>query len=176
MTETVGARDAAPGTASADVTLERVPFEHPDAVELRLAAVKELGERYGGDEDANEYIDPAMIVVTVLVRVGGVAAAGGSIRDLSGTDDGVGGLHLPATGELKRVFVGPGFRRQGLSTLIMDELERSAREAGLTRLVLETGTAQPEAIALYEKLGYERIAPYGKYAGEEEQRCYGKTL
>jgi GNAT superfamily N-acetyltransferase len=169
-------RDAASRTAAADVTLETVPFEHPDAVELRFAAVKELGERYGGDEDANEHIDPATIVVTVLVRAGGGAAAGGSIRDLSGADDGVGGLHPTATGELKRVFVAPGFRRRGLSTLIMAELERSAREAGLTRLVLETGTAQPEAIALYEKLGYERIAPYGKYAGEPDQRCYGKTL
>ncbi|MBO0609693.1 GNAT family N-acetyltransferase [Myceligenerans salitolerans] len=175
MTETTRARDDISEAASA-VSVEKVPFEHPDAVELRLAAVTELGERYGGDEDANEYIDPATIVVTAVVRVDGVAAAGGSIRDLSGTDDGVGGRHPRATGEVKRVFVDAGFRRRGFSTLIMETLERSAREAGMTRLVLETGTAQPEAIALYEKLGYEPIPPYGKYAGEEDQRCYGKAL
>ncbi|RPF23224.1 GNAT family N-acetyltransferase [Myceligenerans xiligouense] len=172
MTEVLGAR----GSRPAEAGVERVPFEHPDAVELRLAAVAELAERYGDDGDAAEYFDPATIVATVVIRVGGVAAAGGSVRDLSGADDGVDGLHPPGTGEVKRVFVGPGFRRRGLSTLIMGELEKSAREAGLARLVLETGTEQPEAIALYEKLGYERIAPYGKYAGEPEQRCYGKAL
>lgn len=164
------------GAESADIVAERVPFEHPEAVRLRLAAVAELAERYGDDGDAAEHFDPATIVATVVVRVGGVAAAGGSLRDLSGADDGVGGRHPSGTGEVKRVFVAAGFRRRGFSTLIMDELERSAREAGLARVVLETGTAQPEAIALYEKLGYEPIPPYGKYAGEEDQRCYGKRL
>lgn len=172
MTETVRAH----GGEAASRTVEQVPFGHPDAVELRLAAVTELAERYGNDEDANEYIDPATIVVTVIVRVDGAAAAAGSIRDLSDADDLVGGRHPAGTGEVKRVFVAPRFRRRGLSTLIMRELERSAWEAGLARLVLETGTEQPEAVALYEKLGYERIAPYGKYAGEEDQLCYGKVL
>ncbi|WP_225997106.1 GNAT family N-acetyltransferase [Myceligenerans pegani] len=174
--QVVAQRVAAEQVASEQVVVERVPFDHPDAVALRLAAVAELAERYGDDGDADEYFDPATIVATVVIRAGGVAAAGGSLRDLSGADDGVGGRHPSGTGEVKRVFVGAVFRRRGLSTLIMEELECSAREAGLTRVVLETGTAQPEAISLYEKLGYERIAPYGKYAGEEDQRCYGKAL
>ncbi|GAB4086981.1 GNAT family N-acetyltransferase [Myceligenerans cantabricum] len=169
---TTGTRDA----AVAQVAVERVPFEHEDAVALRLAAVAELGERYGGDEDAKEYIDPATIAVTVVLRVDGAVAAGGSVRDASGADDYVGGVHPPATGEVKRVFVAPGFRRQGLSVRIMDELERGARDAGLARLVLETGTAQPEAIALYQKLGYGRIPDYGRFAADEKQRCYGKDL
>lgn len=156
--------------------VERVPFGHPDAVALREAAVAELGERYGNDEDANEVIDPATIVTTVVVRAGGVAAAGGSIRDLSGADNHVGGVHPTGTGEIKRVFVAREARRRGLSLRIMEELERGARDAGLTRLVLETGTEQPEAVALYEKLGYERIPAYGRYASEPEQLCYGKSL
>lgn len=171
MTETIGVR----GTSGGAV-VERVPFEHPDAAALREAAVVELGERYDNDEDAKEYIDPATIVGTVVLRVDGVAAAGGSVRDLSGADDLVGGVHPPATGEIKRVFVAPDFRRRGLSMRVMRELERSAHEAGMTRLVLETGTSQPEAVALYEKLGYEPIPAYGKYAGEPDQLCYGKSL
>ncbi|MBL0887607.1 GNAT family N-acetyltransferase [Myceligenerans indicum] len=171
MTETIGPREAPHGVA-----VEHVPFDHREAAALRQAAVVELGERYGNDEDANEHIDPATIAATVLIRVAGVAAAGGSVRDVSGTDDGVGGVHPPATGEVKRVFVVPAFRRRGLSTRIMEQLEHGARRAGLARLVLETGTEQPEAIALYEKLGYARIASYGKWAGHDDQLCYGKTL
>lgn len=161
---------------SGPMTLDRVPFTHPDAVALREAAVVELGERYGNDEDAKEFIDPATIVVTVVVRFGTAAAACGSIRDMSGADDGVGGVHPAGVGEIKRIFVARNFRRRGLSLRIMQDLERGARDAGLTRLVLETGTEQPEAVALYEKLGYTRIRPYGKYANEPEQLCYGKTL
>jgi GNAT superfamily N-acetyltransferase len=157
---------------------EVVPFDHPDAVALRAAAVADLGVRYGGDEDAKEFIDPATIVTTVVVRIDGVAVAAGSVRDVSGTDDGRGSgtAHPAATGEVKRVFVAPEHRRNGLARLLMSVLERGAREVGFRRLVLETGTAQPEAMAMYERLGYEPVESYGKYAWSEQQRCYGKRL
>lgn len=162
--------------AAGRVVTARVEFEHPDAVAIRRAAVAELAERYGNDEDSKEVFDPATIVATVVVRIDGTAAAGGSVRDVSGADDGVGGLHPATTGEIKRVFVGKDFRRRGLARTVMEELESAAREAGLGRLVLETGTGQPEAIALYERLGYARIPAYGKWAGSEDQLCYGKSL
>lgn len=163
---------------TATIELETVEFDHPDAVLLRDAAVAELAVRYGGDDDAQEVIDPATIVTTVVVRVDGALAAGGSIRDVSGADDGRGRgtAHPAATGEVKRVFVRPEHRRNGVARRLMDELERGAREVGFRRLVLETGTAQPEAIAMYERLGYEPIEKYGKYASSEQQRCYGKRL
>ena len=162
----------------ATVEVEAVGFDHPDAVLLRDAAVADLGVRYGGDDDATEVIDPATIVTTVVVRMDGVLAAGGSIRDVSGTDDGRGRgtFHPAATGEIKRVFVQPEHRRNGLARRLMDELERRARQVGFRRLVLETGTAQPEAMAMYERLGYEPIEKYGRYAVYEQQRCYGKRL
>ena len=43
-------------------------------------------------------------------------------------------------------------------------------------MILETGTAQPEAIALYSSSGYERIPPFGYYKDEPLNRCFGKLL
>ncbi len=161
-----------------DVTLDAVAWDDPVAAALRAEAVADLGRRYGGDEDAKEVIDPASVVVTVLARVDGVAAGCGSVRDVSGTDDqrGTGTLHPAATGEVKRVYVAPAFRGRGIARQLMAELEQSVRRVGFRRLVLETGTAQPEAMALYTALGFEPIESYGKFAGEAEQRCYGKRL
>ncbi len=42
--------------------------------------------------------------------------------------------------------------------------------------MLETGTAQPEAIALYESSGYTRIEGFGHYLWSPENRCFGKPL
>lgn len=160
------------------VELVEVPWDDADVVALRAEAVADLGRRYGGDEDAKEVIDPASIVVTLLARVDGVAVGCGSVRDVSGTDDrrGRGASHPAATGEVKRVYVLDGYRGRGVARRLMGELERVARQAGFRQLVLETGTAQPEAMALYPALGYEQIEAYGRYAGEADQRCYGKRL
>ena len=43
-------------------------------------------------------------------------------------------------------------------------------------MVLETGTAQPEAIALYVSSGYEPAAKFGHYRFEPQSRCYAKGL
>ena len=41
---------------------------------------------------------------------------------------------------------------------------------------LETGTAQPEAMALYESSGYARIESFGHYRDAPQNRCYGRDL
>jgi hypothetical protein len=43
-------------------------------------------------------------------------------------------------------------------------------------MVLETGTAQPEAIALYVSAGYEPAEKFGLYRFEAQSRCYAKGL
>lgn len=43
-------------------------------------------------------------------------------------------------------------------------------------MILESGTKQPEALALYETTGWEPIAPYGDYRDEPGSRCYAKDL
>jgi len=68
-----------------------------------------------------------------------------------------------AYGEIKRVFVTPEFRGQGISKLIMAELERRLIENQIGISRLETGIAQPEAIGLYKGLGYFERSPFGAY-------------
>jgi ribosomal protein S18 acetylase RimI-like enzyme len=59
---------------------------------------------------------------------------------------------------------------------MLTHLEDTARTAGAEVMILETGTAQPEAMALYEAAGYELVEPFGHYAWSPRNRCYGRRL
>jgi ribosomal protein S18 acetylase RimI-like enzyme len=59
---------------------------------------------------------------------------------------------------------------------VLAELERTAAAAGLQRVVLETGTEQPEAIALYTSAGYAPMPAFGAYASSPTSRYYAKPL
>jgi putative acetyltransferase len=65
--------------------------------------------------------------------------------------------------EVKRVFVRPDMRGHGLAQAVIARLEARTVELGYASLRLETGTAQPDAIALYERCGYSRRGPFGAY-------------
>ncbi|GLX68059.1 GNAT family N-acetyltransferase [Paenibacillus glycanilyticus] len=80
------------------------------------------------------------------------------------------------TVEIKRMFVQEEARGKGIAKSIVKELEQWAIEAGNMKALLETGSGQPEAIALYKKLGYVQIENYEPYIGSEESVCMGKTL
>ena len=58
----------------------------------------------------------------------------------------------------------------------MSALESDAKEHGRRRLILETGTGQPEAIALYEAIGYQRIANFGHYRDVPGCRSFGRDI
>ena len=47
---------------------------------------------------------------------------------------------------------------------------------GYRRLLLETGTRQKPAAALYRAGGWRRIPPYGNFVGDPTSVCFGKTL
>ncbi|RKS95869.1 GNAT family N-acetyltransferase [Chryseobacterium defluvii] len=78
--------------------------------------------------------------------------------------------------EIKRMYTDPQKRNLGLASKILHELEVWAKESGYGKSVLETGIKQPEAIALYEKNGYQRIPNYGQYIGIENSVCFEKVL
>ena len=79
-------------------------------------------------------------------------------------------------GEIKRMHTLPSARRQGVSRALLAHLEDAARRLDYRRLQLETGTAQPEALALYEAHGWHRITPYGRYKDSGESVCFAKDL
>ncbi len=80
------------------------------------------------------------------------------------------------TTEVKRMFVRPEYRGQGIAAQILAELEKWAHELGYAECILETGKKQPEAIRLYQKSGYNQIPNYGQYAGVENSVCMIKKV
>jgi GNAT superfamily N-acetyltransferase len=127
--------------------------------------------RYGGEGDVapidvHQFDPPAGHFV--MIYLDEVPAAMGGWRR--------GGPAGESDAEIKRMFVREAYQRRGLARLVLAELERSASQRGVSRLVLETGAAQPEAIALYLSAGYSEIPPFGFYADHDDSVHLGKTL
>jgi putative acetyltransferase len=150
------------------VTLEIRPVDwhDPDGVALREAQQAEVSARYGVD-DSEPGPKPTAADMTLFL-----------VASDDGEPVGCGGLRALADthGEVKRMFVVPGRRGTGVSTAILRRLEDEAREVGWERLLLETGTEQPDAMRFYEREGFTRIPNYGHYVDSSHSRCYAKTL
>ncbi|WP_296683745.1 GNAT family N-acetyltransferase [Flavobacterium sp.] len=80
------------------------------------------------------------------------------------------------TAEIKRMFVRPNFRGQGIAKGILSALENWASEYGFTNCILETGTNNPQAIQLYTKMGYSIIPNYDQYENVVTSVCLGKII
>jgi putative acetyltransferase len=147
--------------------IETVPFDHPEATALRDAQRAELAARYGTpDSEPGPAPTAADTTVFLLARDEDGAAVGcGALRELE-----------PGAGEVKRMYVLPRRRRSGVAGAVLAALEAEAVRRGWTRLLLETGTAQPDAKAFYERHGYRRIANYGHYADSPLSVCYERAL
>lgn len=78
--------------------------------------------------------------------------------------------------EVKRMYVELEQRGKGIATAILQQLELWALELGYSKLVLETGRNQPEAIALYGKNNYQLIPNFGKYQNVYNSVCFEKIL
>ena len=150
-----------------DVIIDAEPWDAPDAARLRAAQRAELDARYGNDDHEPGTAPGAEDVPVFVVarrRDGGAVGCGG-LRFLE-----------PGVAELKRMYVHPGHRGTGAATAILRNLEARARDAGVWRLVCETGTLQPEAIRFYQREGYERIDNFGPYRGASQSVCFARTL
>ena len=78
--------------------------------------------------------------------------------------------------EVRRMFVTAAARRKGLARVILRELEVRAAGFAYTTMRLETGNRQLSAMALYETLGFKRIAPFGAYVNDPLSICFEKTV
>jgi putative acetyltransferase len=104
-------------------------------------------------------------VTFFLARCDGVTAGCGAVRRLD-----------ESSAEVKRMYVKPQLRGRGIGLAILRAVEARARELGVSRLLLETGTAQPEALALYEREGYRRRRAYGEYRAESSSVFMEKAV
>lgn len=141
-------------------TLMNVSLESPDQPEV-IALIAALDayqdslyppeSRHALDLDALKQAN----VLFAVARDGGLGAVG------------CGALVLhPEFGELKRMYVAPRSRGRGVAKRLIALLESKAAESGCRLLKLETGPYQPEALAFYTRLGYERCGPFAGYADD----------
>jgi len=147
------------------VEVVAVPWDDPDAVRLREAQRVEIEGRYGGDTEPGPKPSADDIAFFVVARRDGEALGCGGMRGLEAEQ-----------GEVKRMYVAPAARGTGVSTAVLAALEAEARRRGWRRLLLETGTAQPDAMRFYGREGYTPIPNYGHYVGSEVSRCFAKEL
>jgi GNAT superfamily N-acetyltransferase len=151
------------------ITVKVVPYDDPVADSLRADLLADLTVRYGGGEGDSTPITPgefdpprgAFLVAWLDGRPAG--CVGWRSRG-----DGV--------AELKRMWVALDARRRGVAKALLVAVEDAIRSAGRTRIVLETGTAQPEAMGLYAASGYALIPNYGHYADSPLSRSYARDL
>jgi putative acetyltransferase len=80
------------------------------------------------------------------------------------------------TAEVKRMYTSIESRGRGFAGKVLAELESWAAELGYKKCILETGINQPEAIRLYNRMGYQRIPNYGQYVGVNKSFCFQKYL
>ncbi|MEU4271032.1 GNAT family N-acetyltransferase [Streptomyces sp. NPDC026092] len=158
------------------MNIRSTTYDHPDAVKLQDEVMQEYVIRYGGEGDATP-LDPGMFLpphglYLLAYDDEGRPLASGAWRTQDANDQG----YADGDAELKRMYVIPEARGLGLARRILAALENDARAAGRTRMVLETGTAQPEAIALYTSSGYEPCPKFGHYRDYDNSRCFAKPL
>jgi GNAT superfamily N-acetyltransferase len=147
--------------------LTRTDSKDPDFLRLVELLDAELAERDGEDNafysqyNGLEQIRHAVLCYTKE----GEAAGCGAMKQFD-----------PGTMEVKRMYVLPSHRGEGIATEVLRELEKWAADLKMSRIILETGKRQPEAIRLYEKNGYLRTENFGPYVGIENSVCFEKRL
>ncbi len=155
-------------------SVEPVRFSHRDAQALVAEVQAEYAVLYGEPDSTpleESMFDPPLGAF-FLAYVDGLAVAMGGWRMRSDVHP----WGLERAAEVKRMYVAPAARRRGYARFVLEHLERTAREAGADVMVLETGTEQPEAIAMYLAAGYSLVEDFGYYSWSPKSRCFGRPL
>jgi putative acetyltransferase len=152
---------------TADVVLLIRDWDDADGVALRDAQQREIRARYGGDTEPG--VKPSAVDISVFLiaydPVTSAALGCGALRDLGDN-----------TVEVKRMYVQPDHRGRGIGRRVLAALESHALEQGATRIRLETGRLQPDAVRLYEAAGYRQIPKFGAYIESAKSLCFERVF
>jgi len=151
------------------ITIAKEDPRSPDALRLLSAFMDDVKKRYDYPPTGLGTFDPELVSVPrsvfLIARRDGIAVGCGALVPID--------EHRV---EVKRIFVPPAERGLGIATMIMAELERSAREFDYDAMRLETGDKQLESIALYGKSGFYRIPNFPPYENDPAAFCYEKQI
>lgn len=153
--------------AVVEIRFQALRYSDPVVRALEDELQQEYAERYGEQDDAPiapEEFEPPLGEFLVGFLGNEPVASGGFRR------------HEEGVAEIKRMYVSHEHRGGGHARRLLTELEARAAAAGYRRVVLETGTRQPEAIALYTSSGYSPTDPFGWHAADSRSRFFGKDL
>jgi GNAT superfamily N-acetyltransferase len=155
---------------TAEHTVVTVPWDHEDAVALRAAMAEEMAQRYadrmgdGGVPAVLAVADDSVIYTALALDRDGTAVGHIAMRRL--------GPDL----EVKRMYVAPAARGTGVGTALLVAAETHAVELGATRLVLQTGDRQPDAVRLYERAGYSAVPVFPPYDELPFSLCFARDI
>lgn len=148
------------------ISLKRTDSNDEDFIQLVKHLDADLAKRDGEEHSFyNQFNSIALIRYALVAYEDKMPVGCGAIKEFD-----------PETVEIKRMYVLPEHRGKGIAMQIVTALERWAAELAYLQCILETGKKQPEAIALYKKLGYETMPNYGQYAGVENSLCFQKII
>ncbi len=148
------------------ITCTRTDAANADFKQLVTELDKDLSIRDGADHSFYAPFNTINTIKYAIVAYDGETPVGcGAIKE-----------YAADTMEVKRMYVPPHRRGQGIAAAILKELELWAAAMQYKKCILETGHKQPEAIALYKKSDYRIIPNYGQYEGVENSVCFEKLL
>lgn len=148
------------------ITFKRTNSHDKDFQALVTLLDKDLLSRYGKLQEYYSRFNSIENLPTVIVAYSNDKPVGCGCFKIFGEN----------SVEVKRMYVSNNLRGKGIGTGILTALEKWAAELKNNSIVLETGNNQPEAIHLYEKMGYKVISNYGQYSGMESSICMQKDL
>ncbi|MET0735172.1 MAG: GNAT family N-acetyltransferase [Microbacterium sp.] len=156
------------------VTLRESPVDTDQAHGLLAEYFhsRELGFAHQHVVYTTSFPDPALFAPPAGVFV--------VVEDDDGAGVGCGGIRQIPDGprgrryEVKHLYLRPETRGRGWGRLLLDDLERRARELGARELVLDTHHSLTAAAGLYAAAGFSLIAPYND--NPNATRWYGKPL
>ena len=143
----------------AGLTLATEPYGSDGPRWVVAQAEAELVARYGTLDEGERGLSAAMFDPPAGAFL--VARRG----DAAGPPVGGVGVRAvaPDVGEIRRLWVDPDCRGQGIGRALMDDVVLvAARDLGLAALRLATGDRQPEAVALYRATGWEPVPTDGR--------------
>ncbi len=137
------------------IAIDRHDPEAPAARACLAAYYAELAQRFETGFDPAHSLDPAAADMRpprgafLIAQADGLALGCVGLKGQGGT-----------TAEVKRLWVAPEARGQGLARRLLAAAEEAARGLGIDRLRLDTNRTLTEAIALYRRAGWSEIPAF----------------